>query len=71
MDLCPTGEDRFPSSVRLSPIVTTGGFRVRLLVLAQLDSMTDRRAFLLAIYREDVKALRSWSPGTRRQWVPR
>ena len=24
MDLCPTGGDRFPSSVRLSPIVTTG-----------------------------------------------
>jgi len=71
MDLGPTREDRFPSSVRLSPIVTTGGFRVRLLVLAQLNSMTDRRAFLLAIYREDAKALRSWSPGTRRQWVPR
>src|SRR6476659_10665596 len=42
VDLCPTGGDRFPSSVRLSPIVTTGWVPGSFAVLEEVGSMTDR-----------------------------
>jgi hypothetical protein len=57
VDLCPTGGDRFPSSVRLSLIVTTGGVRGRSLVLDEMGSMTDPKV----LFPKQSKGLRSFA----------